>query len=209
MKTGEHDADTVTRKSSKQPGRVNVLSLCGSLRKGSYTRMALDAAIALAPPEVDFHFFDIASLPHFNSDLTATDAAFAPVARFYDAIKAANAFLLATPEYNFSIPGPLKNAIDWSSRPPLWLARGMPVAIIGSSGGKYGAARGTMHLRQACFALDMLVIGKPEILISEAHTKYDEERKLTDEFTRGLMRELMLKLYQQAAARRDGALPLS
>jgi chromate reductase len=182
--------------------RLKVLGVCGSLRKGSFNRMALNAAIELAPPGLEIERFDIAPIPLFNEDVRA--AGFPPaVEEFRAKIKSADAILFATPEYNFSIPGVLKNAIDWASRPPDHPFNGKPVAILGSSPGVVGTARSQQHLRQVCSFLNMFPLNKPEVLIGAAASKFDAEGKLTDEPTRGFVKDLMVAL--EAWTRRLGA----
>ncbi|HUC62141.1 MAG TPA: NADPH-dependent FMN reductase [Alphaproteobacteria bacterium] len=182
--------------------RLKVLGVCGSLRKGSFNRMALNAAIELAPPGLEIETFEIAPIPPYNEDLRA--AGFPPaVEEFRARIKAADALLIATPEYNFSIPGVLKNAIDWASRPPDQPFNGKPVAILGSSPGGVGTARSQQHLRQVCTFLNMYPVNKPEVLIGAAASKFDAAGKLTDEATRGFVKDLMVAL--EAWTRRLGA----
>jgi chromate reductase len=182
--------------------RLKVLGVCGSLRKGSFNRMALDAAIELAPPGLEIERFDIAPIPPYNEDVRA--AGFPPVVEELRAkIKSADALLIATPEYNFSIPGVLKNAIDWASRPPDQPFNGKPVALLGASAGVTGTARSQQHLRQVCSFLNMFPVNKPEVLIGAAASKFNAEGKLVDEATRGFVRDLMAAL--EAWTRRLGA----
>jgi chromate reductase len=109
-------------------------------------------------------------------------------------IKAADALLFATPEYNYSIPGLLKNAIDWASRPPEQPFNGKPVAIMGASPGPVGTARCQYHLRQVCVSLNMFPVNKPEVMIGQYQNKFDVCGKLTDETTRGFVQDLLVAL---------------
>ncbi len=172
---------------------VRVLGICGSLRKGSYNRMALNAAGGLLPPDMTLETFDIAPFPLYNEDVRA--AGFPkPVEEFRAKILAADALLFVTPEYNYSMPGVLKNAIDWASRPPDQPFNGKPVAMMGASPGPVGTARAQYHLRQSCVFLNMLPVNKPEVLIGQYQNKFDAAGKLTDETTRGFIRDLLVSL---------------
>jgi len=119
-----------------------------------------------------------------------------PVQQFRERIAAADALLIATPEYNFSIPGVLKNAIDWASRPPDPPLNGKPVAMMGASTGNFGTARAQMHLRQVCVFCNMFPFNKPEVLLMRAKEKFDADGRLTDETARGLIRDLLLALVE-------------
>jgi chromate reductase len=172
---------------------IKVLAVCGSLRKGSYNRMLLNAAIELKPASMSVENFDIAPIPAYNEDVK--QAGFpAPVQAFREAIKVADALLFVTPEYNHSIPGVLKNAIDWASRPPDQPFNAKPVAIIGASPGNAGTVRAQMHLRQSMVGLNMFPVNKPEVFVGQAQTRFNAEGKLTDEPTRGFVRDLMAAL---------------
>lgn len=172
---------------------IEVLALCGSLRKGSYNKMALNAAIELAPVDIKISTFDIAPIPLYNEDVRS--AGFPkPVEELRARIKSADALLFVTPEYNFSIPGVLKNAIDWASRPPEHPFDKKPVAIMGTSPGPIGTARCQYHLRQVCVFLNMFPLNKPEVLIGQYQNKFDESGKLVDETTRGFIKDLLVAL---------------
>ena len=172
---------------------IKVLGICGSLRKGSFNAMALRAAQGLVPAGVTIETADIGALPLYNDDVRA--AGYPPVVQsFREKIAAADALLFATPEYNYSISGVLKNAIDWGSRPPSQPFDGKPIAIMGASGGILGTARAQYHLRQMCVFLNMLPVNKPEVMIGHAQTRFDADGKLTDEATRGLIKQLLESL---------------
>ncbi|HUI19104.1 MAG TPA: NADPH-dependent FMN reductase [Alphaproteobacteria bacterium] len=172
---------------------VRVLGICGSLRKGSYNRMALNAAAEVLPPGMTLETFDIAPIPLYNEDVRA--AGFPkPVEELRAKILAADALLFVTPEYNYSMPGVLKNAIDWASRPPDQPFNGKPVAIMGASPGPVGTGRAQYHLRQSCVFLNMFPVNKPEVLIGQYQNKFDANGKLIDEATRGFIKDLLASL---------------
>ena len=174
---------------------IRVLGICGSLRKGSFNRMALEAAAQLMPAGMLMEHCEIGTLPHFNADLL--DRGFpASVEVFHGALARSDAILFASPEYNFSVSGVLKNAMDWGSRPPDRPMNGKPVAIIGASLGKSGTARGQMHLRQICLALDMHVVNRPEVLIGDAANAFSPNGELLDAIASNLMQTLLLNLCQ-------------
>jgi chromate reductase len=174
---------------------INVLAICGSLRAGSYNRAALRTAIELKPPGMTIETADIGSFPLYNEDVRAQGFP-PPVETLRRQIAAADALLFVTPEYNYSIPGVLKNAIDWASRPPDQPFAGKPVAIMGAGAGMAGTARAQYDLRRCCVFLDMHPINKPEVLIGQAQTKFDVEGRFTDEVGRGLIRDLLVALEQ-------------
>jgi chromate reductase, NAD(P)H dehydrogenase (quinone) len=172
---------------------VKVLGICGSLRKGSYNHAALRAASELLPDGMSLTMAEIADIPLYNEDVR--QAGFPPpVQRLREAIAAADALLFATPEYNYSVSGVLKNAIDWASRPPDQPFNGKPVAIMGATAGLWGTSRAQYHLRQSCVFLNMLPINKPEVLIAQAQNKFDAEGRLTDQTTRDLLVQLLVAL---------------
>ena len=169
---------------------INVLGFAGSLRKASFNAAVLRAAVELAPPDVTIETFDLHGIPLYDGDVEAAGLP-AAVVRFRERIAASDALLIVTPEYNYSMAGVLKNAIDWASRPPDQPFRGKPVAIAGASMGGFGTARAQYHLRQTCVFLDMLPLNKPEVFVSTAHQKVDAEGRLTDEPSRAALRALL------------------
>ncbi len=172
---------------------MRVIGLSGSLRKSSLNTAALRAAQALAPEGTTIEIADIGEVPPYNEDLR--QAGYPPsVERLRRQIGAADAVLFATPEYNYSIPGVLKNAIDWASRPPDQPFNDKPVAIMGVAGGRLGTARAQYHLRQVLVFLNAHPINKPEVFIGEAATKFDASGTLTDETTREHIGKLLLSL---------------
>ena len=172
---------------------VKTLAFCGSLRKASYNRMLLKTAIGLAPEGMAVEVAEIDGLRVYNADLHQAGLP-AQVERLCDQTAAAEALLFATPEYNHSIPAPLKNAIDWISRRQPQPFAGKPAAIMGASQGLYGTVRSQMHLRHSMVFLDMHPLNKPEVLNGQAQNKFDAEGRLTDETARGLVRDLMAAL---------------
>lgn len=163
--------------------RLEVLGLSGSLRKGSFNTAILHAARELAPDGMRIRPHTLEDIPVYNDDLRENGYP-APVQALREEIAAADAVLIATPEYNYSIPGVLKNAIDWASRPPDQPFEGKPVAIMGASPGRLGTARAQYHLRQCFVFLDSRVMNRPEVMVGGAHTMIDEDGRLTDEGTR-------------------------
>jgi chromate reductase len=174
---------------------INVLAICGSLRTGSYNRAALRAAIELRPPGMTIDTGDISAFPLYNEDVRAQGFP-PPVETLRRQIAAADALLFVTPEYNYSMSGVLKNAIDWASRPPDQPFAGKPVAIMGAAAGMAGSARAQYDLRRSCVFLDMHPLNKPEVLIGQAQTKFDADGRFTDEIGRGLIRDLLVALEQ-------------
>jgi len=172
---------------------IDVLAICGSLRAGSYNRAALRTAIELRPPGMTIATADISAFPLYNEDVRAQGFP-PPVETLRRQIATADALLFVTPEYNYSIPGVLKNAIDWASRPPDQPFAGKPVAIMGAGAGMAGTARAQYDLRRCCVFLDMHPLNKPEVLIGQAQTKFDAEGRLTDEAARGFIRDLLVSL---------------
>ncbi|MEP7353072.1 MAG: NAD(P)H-dependent oxidoreductase, partial [Acidobacteriota bacterium] len=167
--------------------------IAGSLRQKSYNHGALRAAQQLVPDGVRLDIFDLNGIPVYNQDLDGTPPT--RVTEFKAAIRAADAILIATPEYNYSIPGVLKNAIDWASRPygdNAWA--GKAVAVMGATVGTLGTARAQYHLRQTFVFLDMYALNQPEVMIAGASQKFDADSNLTDEVTRGFIQKQMVAL---------------
>lgn len=174
--------------------KIKVLGISGSLRSGSYNTAALREAVRLAPPGMQIEAADIAGIPLYNEDDYAQG--FPPaVERLREQIRAADGLLLVTPEYNYSMPGVLKNAIDWVSRPPEQPFAGKPAAIMGASPGRFGTARAQYHLRQSMMSLDVHLLNRPEVMIAGAQNLFDPQGTLTDEATRAHIRSLLEALY--------------
>src|SRR5438105_718444 len=182
---------------------VRIFAFCGSLRKGSYNRMALRAAEELAPASVSFESFDIGRLPLYNEDVRAQGFP-PPVEEMREKIRAADAILFVTPEYNYSVPGVLKNAIDWASRPPDQPFNGKPAAIMGASPSMLGSARAQYHLRQICVYLNIFLINQPEVFVAGASSNFDAEGRLTDEPTRKSIAQLLQSLSSWTARLKTG-----
>src|SRR5689334_16288023 len=191
MITTDNLKSSILNTSRRSP--MLVLGIAGSIREGSYNRAALKAAQALAPEGVTVKTFDIKGLPGFSQD----DETNPPqqVVDFKQSIREADAILFVTPEYNYSVPGVLKNAIDWASRPygdSAWTKK--PVAIMGASVGTLGTARAQYHLRQMFVFLNMYAVNQPEVMISQAHKHFDADGNLTDETAKKLIRQLLEQL---------------
>src|SRR5213594_2065630 len=171
---------------------MRVCGIAGSLRKGSYNRSLLRAAVEVVPAGLEIAVFDrLAPIPLYNGDVEARGDP-EPVAALKAAIREADALLVVTPEYNYGVPGVLKNAIDWASRPPdKTPLRGKPAAIMGASPGAYGTVRAQLQLRQAFVFTQTPALLAPEVLVARAHEKFDKEGRLTDEASRGFVRQLL------------------
>ena len=172
--------------------RYKVLGLCGSLREKSFNMMALKVAGELMPAGMSLQITAIGDLPLYNFDVQQKGFP-AAVTRLRDEVQAADALLFASPEYNWSVGAPLKNAIDWLSRfKPLVPFENKPAAVISATQGPLGGARGQYDLRRILDGLGVHWLKKPEIFIGMAQSKFDPEGKLTDEPTRKIMTEQML-----------------
>ena len=172
---------------------IRILGIAGSLRRKSYNRAALRAAQQLAPEDAVIDIFELDGIPVFSED----DEGQPPVkiVELKKRIREADAILFVTPEYNYSIPGGLKNAIDWASRPygdNAW--NGKPVAVMGASLGMLGTARAQYHPRQVFVFLNMLAINQPEVMIANAGQNFDAEGNLTNEATKNSIRQLLANL---------------
>ena len=171
----------------------SILGIPGSLRKASFNRHALVAAQALVPAGAALEIFELEGIPPFNQDQEKQPPT--RVTELKAKVRAADAILFATPEYNYSIPGVLKNAIDSASRPygdNAW--QGKPVAVMGASVGILGSARAQYHLRQCFVFLNMYPVNQPEVLIASAAQRFNERGELTDETSRELIRKLLAEL---------------
>lgn len=176
--------------------RVHVLGISGSLRRQSMNTATLRAAGEMLPESMTLETFDIAPLPMYNWDDEAQGDP-EPVIELKQRIIAADALLLVTPEYNYSITGALKNALDWASRPlrpgRTMPTSGKPLAIMGA-GGRFGTVRAQHHLRQIAVEMGMLTLGKPEVQIMRPRDKFDADLRLTDDATREEIRALLVAL---------------
>lgn len=177
----------------KKDNGISIFGFAGSLRKGSYNKAILRAAQGLVPEGATLETFDLAGIPPFNQDLEGQPPE--KVKEFKEKIRAADAILIATPEYNYSIPGVLKNAIDWASRPHGDNALDdKPVAIMGASIGMLGTARAQYHLRQTFVWLNMYPVNKPEVMVPFAQNCINEKGQVTDQKTKDKIRELLESL---------------
>lgn len=174
-------------------GKIRILGFAGSLRRGSFNKSLLSAAAELVPDGAELATFDLEGLPLFNQDDESKPNA--KLAGFKAAIRSADAILIVTPEYNYSMPGVLKNAIDCASRPygdNAW--EGKPAAVMGASIGMLGTARAQYHLRQTCVVVNMFPLNRPEVMVTFAQDKIGKDGRLNDEETRKKIRELLESL---------------
>ena len=174
---------------------VTILGIAGSLRRASYNRAILRTSQSLTPPDATLEIFEIDGIPGYNQD----DESNPPrkVVELKTAVRAADAILFVTPEYNYSIPGVLKNAIDWASRPygdSAWNTK--PAAIMGAAVGMLGTARAQYHLRQSFVTLNMYPLNNPEVMIANAASKFDEQGNFKDEEAKELIRVLLRRLVE-------------
>ena len=167
---------------------MRLLAIIGSLRRASYNRMVFRAVLELLPEGASISEAPIRDVPLYDDDLRLEQGYPEPVRRLRELVAAADAVLFITPEYNFSVPGVLKNAIDWASRPPDQPFKDKPVAIMGASTGMIGTARMQYHLRQSMVFVEALPLARPEVMIPFAADKFDEEGHLTDGRTREAIR---------------------
>lgn len=172
---------------------IRILGIAGSLRRESYNRAALRAATQLVPEGAAIEAFELDGIPGFNQDEEQNPPV--KVVELKKRIREADAILIVTPEYNYSVPGVLKNAIDWASRPygdSAW--NGKPAAIMGASIGTIGTARAQYHLRQMMVFLNMFPVNQPEVMIGNASERFDAEGNLTDGATKEFIRQLLQNL---------------
>jgi chromate reductase len=174
---------------------IRVLGIVGSLRQASFNGALMRAAVELAPAEMKIDVFTaLGEIPMFNQDVEAQGDP-ESVRRFKAAIQAADALLIATPEYNFGLPAVLKNAIDWASRPAgKSVLNGKPAAIMGATPGGLGTARAQMQLRQSFVFTQTQALLQPEVLVGKAHEKLDAEGRLIDAATAKVVQKLLQAL---------------
>ena len=170
---------------------LNVLCICGSLRKASYNRMVMNELPGLAPAHMKFSEAPpFSEFPAYNADMQEASGIPPLVQKLVDAVRAADGVIFNSPEYNFSIPGGLKNAIDWVSRLPNQPFAGKPIALQSASPGPLGGGRVQYDLRRAMVFLDALTLNKPEIFIGNCAQRIDAKTgKITDEQTIGFIRQ--------------------
>ncbi len=181
---------------------LNIITICGSLRKGSYNRIVMNALPALAPEGMQIKEAPpISEFPLYNADIQNSTGFPAPVQTLVEAIRAADGVILNSPEYNFGIPAPLKNAIDWVSRVPNQPFAGKPIALQSASPGPVGGARVQYDLRRSMVFLDAFVLNKPEIFIGNCAQRLDDKTgKITDEATVGFIKQQLAAFAKFIAA---------
>lgn len=168
-----------------------MVAFAGSLRRGSYNRALLRAAIELAPPGLELVEHDLTGIPLYDFDVEQEGDPPGVVA-LKRVVAGADGVLIATPEYQHGVPGVLKNALDWLSRPPgKSVLQGKPVAIMGASPGMTGTARAQTQLRQSLVYNGCLVLPPPEVLVARAHQAFTDDGRLTDEGTRGFVADAL------------------
>jgi chromate reductase len=182
-----------------------IVAFAGSLRRRSFNRALIGAARELAPEGMTIETVELGELPFYNADLEA-DGDPPAVQRFKASLRASDGLLIATPEYNDGIPGVLTTAIDWGSRlPGQSPLAGKPVAIMGASPSQIGTARAQLHLRQLLAHAHAPVLPPPELLVAKAHERFDKELQLTDETTRKVLGDLLLRFARWIARERAAA----
>jgi chromate reductase len=181
-----------------------VLGISGSLRRGSLNTALLRAAVALAPEGMRIEVEAIRDTPPYDEDVRAQGFP-EPVSRLREAIRRADALLIVTPEYNYSLPGVLKNALDWASRPPDQPFAGKPLGIMGASGGVRGTMRAQYDLRRVAVFLDMHPVNKPEVFVRNGQQMFDTEGALVDEATRKVVRQHLEALQAWTTVLKKGA----
>lgn len=182
---------------------LRILAISGSLRAASLNTALLRAAVKHAPAGMSVTIYDeLGEVPHYNGDLDDSARLPRAVRNLRDAVANADGLLIAMPEYNYSVPGVLKNALDWASRPVGDSSlQQKDIAIVGASPGNFGTARGQLALRQVLVATHSRVLQRPELLVFGAHQRFDEAGNLTDETTVGLLLELLTALRDQISSR--------
>lgn len=175
--------------------KVHILGMAGSLRENSFNRALLHEATALTPDEAEIEIFELGGIPGFNQD--KEDDPPQKIKELKQKAEDADAILFVTPEYNYSVSGVLKNAIDWASRPYGDNSfDGKPAAIMGASISLIGTARAQYHLRQMCVYLNMHPVNLPEVMVTNATEKFDDQGNLNDDTSKNLMRELLQNLVE-------------
>lgn len=172
---------------------LKILGISGSLRQNSYNSAALRVARDCAPSDMQIEFADLSQIPLYDQDQRDEQVP-AAVTKLVEQVKAADAVLFATPEYNYSMSGVLKNAIDWVSREQPHPFAGKPAAIMSASISMLGGVRAQYDLRRSMVFLDMHCLNKPEVMIASAHERFDEQGQLTDETTREFIGKLVTAL---------------
>jgi len=185
------------------PSPIKLLGISGSLRAQSYNSGALRAVGSVLPEGMTFGVASLTDLPFYNADVEQTGLPGA-VQQFRGEVAKADALIFAVPEYNFSVSGALKNALEWLSRPPNPPVNGKPCAIFGASVSPLGTARGQFHFRHICVSLNMIPVNTPHVDITNAKTKFDGEGRLTDQASFDLLRQLLGELLNLTVRLRGG-----
>jgi chromate reductase len=184
------------------PSRIKLLGISGSLRAQSYNSGALSVVGSVLPEDIEFDVASLSDLPFYNADVEQRGFP-AAVEDFRRRVAAADALIFAVPEYNFSVPGVLKNALEWLSRPPNPPTNGKPCAVFGASVSPLGTARGQFHFRHICVSLNMIAVNAPHVDITNAKTKFDAQGSLTDQASIDLIRQLVGELRNLTLRLRD------
>ena len=179
------------------------MGISGSLREQSYNSAALRTVGSVLPDGMTFEVASLAKLPFYSADVEQRGFP-APVENLRKKVGAADALIFAVPEYNFSVSGVLKNALEWLSRPPDSPVNGKPCAVFGASVSPLGTARGQFHFRHICVSLNMIPVNTPHVDITNAKTKFDAESRLTDQASLDLIRQLLGELQTLAGRLRRG-----
>ena len=175
------------------PSRIKLLGISGSLRAQSYNSGALSVVGSVLPEDMEFDVTGLSDLPFYNADVEQRGFP-AVVESFRRNVAAADALIFAVPEYNFSVSGVLKNALEWLSRPPNSPTNGKPCGVFGASVSPLGTARGQFHFRHICVSLNMIPVNAPHVDITNAKTKFDAQGRLTDQASVDLIRQLVREL---------------
>jgi chromate reductase len=184
------------------PSGIKLLGISGSLRAQSYNSGALSVVGSVLPEDMEFDVASLSDLPFYNADVEQRGFP-AVVESFRRNVAAADALIFAVPEYNFSVSGVLKNALEWLSRPPNPPTNGKPCAVFGASVSPLGTARGQFHFRHICVSLNMIAVNAPHVDITNAKTKFDAQGRLTDLASIDLIRQLVGELRNLAIRLRD------
>jgi chromate reductase len=184
------------------PSPIKLLGISGSLRTQSYNSGALSVVGSILPAGMEFDVASLTDLPFYSADVEQRGFP-AAVQTFRRKVAAADALIFAVPEYNFSVPGVLKNALEWLSRPPDSPTNGKPCAVFGASVSPLGTARGQFHFRHICVSLNMIPVNTPHVDITNAKTKFDAQGRLTDQASIDLIRQLVGELRNLTIRLRD------
>jgi Predicted flavoprotein len=180
--------------------KITIIGVTGSLREKSYSRAALQAAAGLFPKDVTMEIVDLSQIPFFNEDLEAEGVP-QVIKDLKEKLVSADAILISTPEYNYSIPPALKNALDWASRGPEFPLSGKPLAIMSVSQGSLGGGYVQYHLRKVCAKLNLQTVNGTKVLITNASKKFDQDGKLNDDLSKKSITKLLQVLVDKTRER--------